>query len=140
LSNSNIYYRWAGIIQRCTNPNNKEYKHYGARGITVCERWLKFENFLKDMGLPPTDKCQIDRIDNDNNYCKENCRWTTPKINSRNRRDNHLVTHNGKTQCIAMWAEEINIKCGTLSMRLKRGWTTERALTVPIRKNNEVNR
>jgi len=69
-----IYTIWVTMIQRCTNPNNKKYKNYGGRGIKVCKHWRKFENFLKDMGLPPTHKHQIDRINNDKGYRKSNCR------------------------------------------------------------------
>jgi hypothetical protein len=76
---------WKHIIQRCTNLNSKDYKDYGGRGITVCERWLSFENFLEDMGLKPK-RFSIDRIDNDRGYFKENCRWASQTIQSRNRR------------------------------------------------------
>ena len=80
-----IYYIWAAMIQRCTNPNSKDWKWYGAHGITVCEHWKKFEHFLADMGEAPPG-LQLDRRDNDLGYSKENCRWTTPREQRLNQR------------------------------------------------------
>lgn len=85
LSRSPIYRIWAGMRSRCNNPKSNSFHHYGGRGIKVCERWNKFENFVADMGERP-DGMQIDRIDPDGNYEPGNCRWVTPKENSANRR------------------------------------------------------
>lgn len=132
---SKIYTVWANIVQRCTNLNSPNYKNYGGRGITICKRWLKFENFLFDIGEPPTSKHQIDRIDNDKGYKLSNCEWVLSKTNSRNRRNNHLTTFNNKTQCLSAWAEEYNIKQNTLWCRLyKWNWSIKKALTTPTRK------
>lgn len=82
---TSTYYIWAAMIQRCTNPKNRDYKNYGARGITVCDRWRDFTNFLADMGEKP-DGLSIDRIDNDGNYEPGNCRWATPAQQASNKR------------------------------------------------------
>lgn len=85
-SHTSIHNTWLGMKQRCTNRKNKKYKDYGARGIKVCKRWEKFENFFKDMGKSPSPKHSIDRINNDDNYTPSNCRWATAKQQANNRR------------------------------------------------------
>lgn len=79
---------WYGMKSRCKENNTPSNKYYFARGITVCKRWLKFENFLKDMGPKPAAIYTLDRINNDKGYCKSNCRWATQKEQGNNRRNN----------------------------------------------------
>jgi len=135
---SKTYKSWIDMGQRCTNPKNPAYKNYGGRGITICERWLDknngFINFLEDMGECPKG-CEIDRINNNLGYCKENCRWVTRYIQSRNKRNNKLFTYKGKIQILKDWAVEYKIKYKTLWMRIySLKWSIEKALTTPIRK------
>jgi hypothetical protein len=82
-----IYRIWTNMLERCNNPNNPFYKDYGGRGIIVCKRWLKFENFLKDVGNPP-EGLTFDRTNNDKGYFPDNWKWSTPKEQANNRRDN----------------------------------------------------
>jgi hypothetical protein len=117
---------------RCYDLDHKNHADYGGRGIVVCDRWRNsFENFLADMGLCP-DGLMLDRIDNERNYEPGNCRWTDYKHQQRNRRSNTKLTFNGETLCIVEWAEKLGISQYTISMRLQRGWTTEKALTIPV--------
>jgi hypothetical protein len=125
------YVSWQEMKTRCTNPNRHDYERYGGRGIKICERWLRFEAFLEDMGEAP-DGTSIDRFpDTNGNYEPGNCRWATLKEQGRNKRNNVLLTLNGRTQCIAAWAEETGIGSRCLRLRIKRGWTHERILTTP---------
>ncbi len=132
MTDSRVYNTWEHIIARCNNPKIQNYKRYGGRGITVCKRWLKFINFLKDMGEPPTGY-SIDRIDNNKGYCKKNCKWSTRKEQQRNTRNNRLLTFCGQTKCLIEWSEYLNIKYKTLAARLDRfHWSIEKTLSTPV--------
>ena len=86
MTSNPLYWVWNAMRQRCTNPNHKEYKNYGSRGITVCEEWMQgFEAFYRDMGDRPTDKHTLDRIDNNGNYEKSNCEWATQSVQNYNK-------------------------------------------------------
>ncbi len=130
---SPTYYSWSAMTYRCSNPNHKYYSRYGGRGITVCDRWKSFENFLLDMGERPDGKT-LDRIDGKKGYCPENCKWSTPKEQQRNRENNSLVTYKGKTFCVSEWAERIGMKCSTLRERFNRGWSIKDALIKPVKR------
>lgn len=132
LSKSRTYRIWKAMKTRCCNPNTNDWNDYGGRGIAVCERWTNsFENFLADMGECPTTKHSIDRINNEGNYCPENCRWATTKEQTRNARSNHILNFNGKSMCIAEWAEHTGISDSKIRCRIRHGWTVERMLTTP---------
>jgi hypothetical protein len=124
------------MTARCYQPKCKEFRLYGARGITVCERWKGyhgFENFCADMGERPSGT-SLDRIDNDGQYSPENCRWATQRQQARNSRKNRLLTLGDRTACIAEWAEITGISQYTIRQRVaKLGWSDERALTEGVR-------
>ncbi|MDD5199269.1 MAG: hypothetical protein PHC88_05645 [Terrimicrobiaceae bacterium] len=128
---------WSNMKRRCANHSTATHAaHYAGRGITVCARWLEsFENFIEDMGRRPTDQHSLERLNNDGNYEKDNCAWTTMKVQCRNRRSNHRLTYNGETLSIAEWSERIGFTRSTIFDRLKRGWSVEKILTTPQRKN-----
>jgi len=118
---------------RCNNPNNVSFDNYGGRGISVCGRWDKYQNFISDMGNRPTLKHTLDRIDNDGNYEPSNCRWATRKEQQRNRRTNHIIEFNGESKNITDWSNDLGIKLTTLIGRLDRGWSIEKTLTTPVK-------
>jgi lambda repressor-like predicted transcriptional regulator len=123
---STTYRAWRDMLGRC-RPNSQNWKHYGARGIKVCERWLSFANFLADMGERPAG-LSLDRKDVNGDYEPGNCRWATTIEQRRNTRRNKFLTYGGQTKTLAEWAEEKGLHRNTLYYRLKRGWTLERAL------------
>jgi len=127
LSLTPVYMVWKQIKDRCFNPNNKRYKHYGGRGIAICERWMKFENFFEDMGHKPKG-LYIDRIDNNKGYYKQNCKWSTPREQANNRSNSRIIKHNGLSLTVAQWARELNIKEQTLRSRLRKQFPIEKVL------------
>lgn len=126
------YTSWLHLNGRCKSVTNKHYHNYGGRGITVCERWNVYENFLADMGRAPSPKHSIERKDNNKGYSPENCKWATSKEQSNNRRTNILIEYDGEVRNIGQWALKLNINRGTLESRLKRGWSIDRALTTYV--------
>lgn len=122
------YRIWSLMKNRCSNSKNPKYYMYGERGITVSKPWLKFENFYKDMGRRPSKNHSIHRINNFLGYSKENCRWATKKEQANNTRRNHMITFNGKTQSLKMWADELNLNYDKIKSRLYRNYTFERAI------------
>lgn len=124
-----------GMKTRCSNPNSKHYKNYGARGITVCEEWQhvdKFREWAYNNGYKPG--LTIDRIDPNGNYEPSNCRWVTMQEQSYNKTDNHLITYKGETKCLAEWAIILHIPYDTLRARVGRlGWSIEKAFTTPLK-------
>lgn len=121
MSKSIAYTSWCAMKARCLNPNLKIYPRYGGAGITVCERWIKFEHFLQDMGPRPSMKHSLDRYPNKaGNYEPGNCRWATKTEQSRNVRSNILIELNGESLTAMEWAEKLNIPWTTIMQRFKR--------------------
>lgn len=116
------YRVWAGMKSRCLNVNNSRHDDYGGRGIGICYRWLKYENFLEDMGRRPSKFHTIERINNDGQYEPSNCIWALPKIQSRNKRNTVKITYQGKVLSLREWAEKLKIKPEYLynNMRYKK--------------------
>lgn len=125
------YESWSGMLKRCTNSNSDVYRHYGGRGIKVCVRWKKFENFYGDMGDKPKNK-SLDRINNNENYTPKNCKWSTQKEQTNNKRNNHRITIKGKTRTVTEWSDFVGIKKDTIFMRIHRGWSPEKAVLTPL--------
>lgn len=123
-----------GMEARCKYEKHNRFQHYGGRGIK-CE-WVKFEDFRDDMHESylvhvaefGERNTQIDRIDNDGNYCKANCRWATMREQANNKSTNRLLTHGGETKTIADWARTTGVPMKTFHKRLKDGWEIEEAL------------
>lgn len=118
---------WWQMIQRCRNERHPAFKDYGARGIRVCERWQRFENFYADMG-PRPDGLTLERVDNDGNYEPGNCKWASRVEQHRNRRSTHFIEWNGERLPISVWDERLGYSKGTLAKRLRNGWTLEHAM------------
>ena len=136
---SQLYRVWDGIVQRCCNPNAKNYKNYGGRGIGVCDEWRNsfkaFEEYCLSHGWE--QGLQIDRVDNELGYVPNNVRFVAPKQNARNKRTNHLITFQGETMCAADWCERFGISDSTLWRRLTSGWSVEDAFTKPIQRHRK---
>jgi len=126
-----VYNVWINMKARCLNSENPSFKNYGGRGIKICDRWMKFENFLSDMG-EPLGQLEIDRIDNDGGYSKDNCKWSTIKQQSENRRSNRRFIFNGELKTISQLSEQSGINYFKLRARLLRlNWDLNKALTKP---------
>lgn len=134
LTRSKIHEAWCSMRYRCENPADPGYDNYGGRGITVCERWQVFENFLSDMGFPSAGQ-SIDRIDNSGNYEPSNCRWASAREQANNRRSNVYVTFQGETHTLSEWRRILGIKKATVNKRRQLGWTIEQALGLVINPN-----
>jgi hypothetical protein len=133
LSGTNGAYKiWCGMRSRCLYEGNPAFNMYGGRGIKICERWMKFENFLEDMGQPQENQ-SIDRIDNNGHYEPSNCRWATQSEQNNNYSRNRLITYDGITQNMNQWSLSKGWYPRAIQDRLQKGWDIERAMTQPIR-------
>jgi hypothetical protein len=132
LTHTPIYVVWQNMRNRCYKKTNNSYEDYGARGITVCDRWKNsFENFYSDMGDIPAGK-SIDRIDNNKGYSPENCKWSTRLEQQSNRRSNVRVAYRGVEKTLQEWAREFGFSYQLLYGRLYHGWNIEKALLTPV--------
>lgn len=130
------YMAWYSMISRCYDIEHEAYHNYGGRGIFVCDRWLGingFDNFYQDMGPRPSKNLSLDRINNDGNYCPENCHWATKTQQARNRRTNRTIIIDNETKSVAEWAEISGIDQRTIRDRLDDEWDAKLAVFTPIR-------
>ncbi len=133
MSGTRPYVIWFGMKDRCNRKNNTRYKYYGSRGISYEPRWEDFNNFWEDMKEGYADNLSLDRIDNNKNYSKDNCRWVAQTEQVRNRRNTKMLEYKGITKPLAIWAEEYNMTYRQLSDRIySKCWDIERALTQPL--------
>jgi len=124
---------WTNMKNRCYREEDIGYSRYGERGIKVCDRWLTFTNFYEDMYPSYKKGLSIERIDNEGNYSRENCKWATWKEQCNNRRTNRVLSYKGQSKTLSEWAEEVGIKRGTISQRVDAyGWSVEKALSTGV--------
>lgn len=124
------YQAWRKMKSRCERPKDAAYPRYGGRGITVCDRWSSFDNFIADMGERPSAQHSLDRIDNDGGYSPENCQWRTSQEQNCNRRNTVMVEYRGVSVSLPDLCREFGVDYYKTHNRLFRlGWTVDRALT-----------
>ena len=131
---SRLYNIWTSMKQRCETSKQKKFvRDYQNRGIKICKEWHDFSVFQKwalENGYK--ENLSIDRIDNNKGYFPENCRWVDNLIQANNKRNNHWLTYNNKTQTIAQWARELGMNYNTLDQRIRMGWSVEKAFNKPM--------
>ena len=136
MENKRLHSILIHMKDRCYNPNNQEFKHYGGRGITVCEEWQTphswkggraFIKWALENGY--ADNLTIDRIDCNKGYSPENCRWVSMEVQQNNKRNNRLITYKGKTQTIAQWSRDLEIPFKTIQYRLDKQMPVEKILS-----------
>lgn len=131
------YRIWVFMLQRCYNPATNSYKYYGAKGVTVCDKWRdSFVSFLEDMGEAP-EGTSLERMDRSVSYCKENCIWADAFTQANNKSNNVVVEFLGKSLTLKQWSREIGVDYHALYYRWQRGWEIERMLTTPSQKKRK---
>jgi len=136
LSRTRIYARWNSMLTRCYNKNEKYYKNWGGRGIKVCDEWLDFVNFNEDMGDTYQKGMALERLDNDEDYSPENCKWIPKEEQNLNKRNVKIYEYDGKKLNSSQWDRELGLQIGTVRARLKYGWSVEKAVSTPVQKRN----
>ena len=134
MARTPTYIVWANMVARCTNSESQSWHNYGGRGITVCERWLTFSNFLEDMGERP-EGMSLDRRDNSKGYEPGNCRWATREEQANNTRSNLVIEFEGQKKSASEWGRERGIPGYLVAQRIRRGWSAYRAITQPVVKS-----
>lgn len=132
MSGTPIYRVWASMRRRCEDPAVKAYPAYGGRGIKVCDRWQSFEHFYADMGERPSPAHSLERLDNDGDYCPENCVWATREVQVRNKRSTRLIMANGETLHLAEWARRLGCGPAAILSRIGSGMSEADAVTKPV--------
>lgn len=134
MSDTPEYNIWLRIIQRCTNPNNQDFKDYGGRGITICDKWrYDFMAFFNHTGKRPSIKHSIDRINNNSGYKPNNVQWSLPQKQANNKRNNHNIIIHYCTMTMSQWAKFVGMDNATLWNRIKNNWPIEKAVFQPVR-------
>lgn len=127
-----LLFVWKTMKQRCLTPTNKDYYLYGGRGITVCNEWkndfFAFNSWAESNGY--AKGLMLDRIDNNGNYCPENCRWATPIEQANNKRTNKWITLDNQTKTLKTWCNELNLPYSRTDSRLQKGWSVEEAFDI----------
>ena len=141
LTKHPLYKIWSNIKGRCSNPNFKNYKYYGERGIKMCDEWINSFISFYDWAIVTYEKgLDIDRIDVNGNYEPSNCRFATKTQNARNRRNNVLLYFNGESKCIAEWAKDLGVTPSMINKRISRwGMDAEKILSTPPNMFNKQN-
>ena len=132
---SRLHRIWLDMRRRCSNKNRKDAKNYASKGIKVCSEWDDFSTFKKwalENGY--RDDLTIERKDNNKDYCPENCSWISKSEQSKNRTTNHYITYNNETKTLTDWAKELGMSRSTLSNRLRKGWSIEKAFNTEIKR------
>lgn len=133
-----MYHVWSKMRDRCKATRAKQFKSYGSKGILVCPQWNDFQAFVRDMGMRPSSRHQLDRIENSKGYSPDNCRWVLPKEQQRNRTNNFMVEFRGEMKTLAEWCELFGVGYAMVYIRIKRrGWSIEKALTTPPLRSKE---
>jgi hypothetical protein len=133
MTKTSEYRIWSMMKVRCNKPEHRTYKYYGGRGIKVCDEWEhSFEAFLKAVGNRPSKKHTLDRIDNNGNYCPENCRWATRAQQDNNRRNNKVITWREETKTLSQWCIHLGIDHARVRRRMQEGMSFERAVLRPV--------
>lgn len=140
MARTPTYRSWQEMRTRCSDPTSVSFPNYGERGVKVCRRWKKFENFLADMGIRPVGT-SLDRRNVNKGYSKSNCRWATRVEQNRNKRSNVMVRYNRTTKCLSAWCEELNIPYPRTYNRIViNGWSPKKAFETPFVKHSDRRR